>query len=197
MLFYCLVALYVFMHLESSCSHLWKAANLCCFLKSLFVISMFLSSQSCYILMLLKCMVFIVFFFFFFQTSTTTVNIVVTDVNDNDPEFDLPIPTNFTVQEEEANFFVGQVTVSVMFYKTSGLVVLLNLIICCFTNINISLFFNHPQWIKFVLSTVVYSHVVLFKLYWPPSHKCASVLIVVVHYKNDLTLSMVDVWEIC
>ncbi|XP_070833158.1 protocadherin-15-like [Chaetodon trifascialis] len=42
-------------------------------------------------------------------TSTTTVNIVVTDVNDNDPEFDLTLPTNFTVQEEEANLFVGQV----------------------------------------------------------------------------------------
>uniref|UniRef100_A0A3Q1FD86 Protocadherin-15 n=1 Tax=Acanthochromis polyacanthus TaxID=80966 RepID=A0A3Q1FD86_9TELE len=42
-------------------------------------------------------------------TSTTTVNIVVTDVNDNDPEFDLSILTNFTVQEEEANLFVGQV----------------------------------------------------------------------------------------
>uniref|UniRef100_A0A8C2ZGN5 Protocadherin-15 n=1 Tax=Cyclopterus lumpus TaxID=8103 RepID=A0A8C2ZGN5_CYCLU len=42
-------------------------------------------------------------------TSTTTVNMVVTDVNDNDPEFDLTIPTNFTVQEEEANVFVGQV----------------------------------------------------------------------------------------
>uniref|UniRef100_A0A3Q1CXV3 Cadherin domain-containing protein n=1 Tax=Amphiprion ocellaris TaxID=80972 RepID=A0A3Q1CXV3_AMPOC len=42
-------------------------------------------------------------------TSTTTVNIVITDVNDNDPEFDLSILTNFTVQEEEANLFVGQV----------------------------------------------------------------------------------------
>ncbi|XP_039994772.1 protocadherin-15-like isoform X5 [Xiphias gladius] len=42
-------------------------------------------------------------------TSTTTVNIVVTDVNDNDPEFDLAIPTNFTVQEEQANLFIGQV----------------------------------------------------------------------------------------
>ncbi|XP_070697241.1 protocadherin-15-like [Pempheris klunzingeri] len=42
-------------------------------------------------------------------TSTTTVNIVVTDVNDNDPEFDLTMPTNFTVREEEANWFVGQV----------------------------------------------------------------------------------------
>ncbi|XP_047459724.1 protocadherin-15-like isoform X4 [Mugil cephalus] len=42
-------------------------------------------------------------------TSTTTVNIVVTDVNDNDPKFDLTITTNFTVQEEQANLFVGQV----------------------------------------------------------------------------------------
>ncbi|XP_062422490.1 protocadherin-15-like isoform X1 [Pungitius pungitius] len=42
-------------------------------------------------------------------TSTATVNIVVTDVNDNDPVFDLTTPTNFTVQEEKANVFVGQV----------------------------------------------------------------------------------------
>lgn len=63
---------------------------------------------------------------------------VVTDVNDNDPEFDLTIPTNFTVQEEEANLFVGQVRVSVMLY---GLVVLLKLINSYFTNIHISLFF--------------------------------------------------------
>ncbi|KAG7462930.1 hypothetical protein MATL_G00189940 [Megalops atlanticus] len=42
-------------------------------------------------------------------TSTTTVNIVVTDVNDNDPTFDPLLPKNFTVQEEEANVFVGQV----------------------------------------------------------------------------------------
>ncbi|XP_075997829.1 protocadherin-15-like [Genypterus blacodes] len=42
-------------------------------------------------------------------TSTTTVNIVVTDVNDNDPTFDPALTTNFTVQEEEANVFVGQV----------------------------------------------------------------------------------------
>lgn len=63
---------------------------------------------------------------------------VVTDVNDNDPEFDLTIPTNFTVQEEEANLFVGQVRVSVMLY---GLVVLLKLIDSYFTNIHISLFF--------------------------------------------------------
>ncbi|XP_061692666.1 protocadherin-15-like [Syngnathoides biaculeatus] len=42
-------------------------------------------------------------------TSTTTVDIVVTDVNDNDPEFDPVAPTNFTVREEEANLLVGQV----------------------------------------------------------------------------------------
>ncbi|XP_067286804.1 protocadherin-15b isoform X1 [Pseudorasbora parva] len=42
-------------------------------------------------------------------TSTTTVNIVVTDVNDNDPEFDPLLARNLTVQEEEANAFVGQV----------------------------------------------------------------------------------------
>ncbi|XP_058650154.1 protocadherin-15b isoform X2 [Onychostoma macrolepis] len=42
-------------------------------------------------------------------TSSTTVNIVVTDVNDNDPEFDPLLPLNLTVQEEEANAFVGQV----------------------------------------------------------------------------------------
>ncbi|XP_043110403.1 protocadherin-15b isoform X5 [Puntigrus tetrazona] len=42
-------------------------------------------------------------------TSTATVNIAVTDVNDNDPEFDPLLPLNLTVQEEEANAFVGQV----------------------------------------------------------------------------------------
>uniref|UniRef100_A0A6Q2X407 Protocadherin-15 n=1 Tax=Esox lucius TaxID=8010 RepID=A0A6Q2X407_ESOLU len=42
-------------------------------------------------------------------TSTATVNIVVTDVNDNDPVFDLPLLRNLTVIEEEANSFVGQV----------------------------------------------------------------------------------------
>lgn len=46
------------------------------------------------------------------QTSTTTVNIVVTDVNDNDPKFDFAIPVNFTAREEEANLFVGRVRVS-------------------------------------------------------------------------------------
>ncbi len=39
------------------------------------------------------------------------MNIVVTDVNDNDPEFDPLLPLNLTVQEEEANAFVGQVKV--------------------------------------------------------------------------------------
>ncbi|XP_048125672.1 protocadherin-15a isoform X2 [Alosa alosa] len=43
------------------------------------------------------------------STSTTTVLIVVTDVNDNDPTFDLTLPRNLTVQEERANLFVGQV----------------------------------------------------------------------------------------
>lgn len=47
------------------------------------------------------------------QTSTTTVNIVVTDVNDNDPEFDPAVPVNFTAREEEADLFVGRVRVSV------------------------------------------------------------------------------------
>ncbi|XP_018527632.1 protocadherin-15, partial [Lates calcarifer] len=42
-------------------------------------------------------------------TSTTTVNIVVTDVNDNDPVFNLTMSTNFTVREEEADLFIGQV----------------------------------------------------------------------------------------
>ncbi|XP_059387788.1 protocadherin-15-like isoform X4 [Carassius carassius] len=42
-------------------------------------------------------------------TSTATVNIMVTDVNDNDPEFDPLLPLNLTVQEGEANAFVGQV----------------------------------------------------------------------------------------
>ncbi|MED6274523.1 Protocadherin-15, partial [Characodon lateralis] len=42
-------------------------------------------------------------------TSTATVSIVVTDVNDNNPTFDLTLGTNFTVQEEKANLFVGQV----------------------------------------------------------------------------------------
>ncbi|KAJ8284825.1 hypothetical protein COCON_G00036750 [Conger conger] len=44
--------------------------------------------------------------------STATVTIVVTDVNDNDPVFDTLLPKNFTVQEEQANLFVGQVKAS-------------------------------------------------------------------------------------
>lgn len=46
-----------------------------------------------------------------FQTCTATVNIVVTDVNDNDPVFDLLLPLNLTILEEETNAFVGQVKV--------------------------------------------------------------------------------------
>ncbi|XP_019339842.2 protocadherin-15 isoform X1 [Alligator mississippiensis] len=42
-------------------------------------------------------------------TSTATVNVVVTDVNDNGPVFDMFLPRNLSVQEEEANAFVGQV----------------------------------------------------------------------------------------
>lgn len=49
---------------------------------------------------------------FFFQTSTAQVNILVTDVNDNDPIFDLSLPQNLTVLEEQANAFVGQIKVS-------------------------------------------------------------------------------------
>ncbi|KAI2658045.1 Protocadherin-15 [Labeo rohita] len=41
--------------------------------------------------------------------STATVSIVITDVNDNDPTFDLTLPRNLTVREEEANVLVGQV----------------------------------------------------------------------------------------
>lgn len=46
------------------------------------------------------------------------MNIVVTDVNDNDPMFNLTLSTNFTVQEEQANLFVGQVEVSLTFLRT-------------------------------------------------------------------------------
>ncbi|XP_029312580.1 protocadherin-15-like [Cottoperca gobio] len=42
-------------------------------------------------------------------TSTATVNIVVTDVNDNDPLFDSSLPVNLTVIEEQDNAYVGQV----------------------------------------------------------------------------------------
>ncbi|KAF7668920.1 hypothetical protein LDENG_00276180 [Lucifuga dentata] len=41
--------------------------------------------------------------------STATVNIVVTDVNDNDPLFDSSLPVNFTVIEEQDHAYVGQV----------------------------------------------------------------------------------------
>lgn len=47
-----------------------------------------------------------------FQTSNAKVNILVTDVNDNDPIFDRSLPQNLTVLEEQANAFVGQVKVS-------------------------------------------------------------------------------------
>ncbi|KAK1881478.1 Protocadherin-15 [Dissostichus eleginoides] len=42
-------------------------------------------------------------------TSTATVNIVVTDVNDNDPLFDSSLPVNLTVIEEKDHAYVGQV----------------------------------------------------------------------------------------
>uniref|UniRef100_A0A673BNC4 Protocadherin-15 n=1 Tax=Sphaeramia orbicularis TaxID=375764 RepID=A0A673BNC4_9TELE len=42
-------------------------------------------------------------------TSTATVNIVVTDVNDNDPLFDSSLPVNLTVTEEQDHAYVGQV----------------------------------------------------------------------------------------
>lgn len=40
------------------------------------------------------------------------VNVVVTDVNDNDPAFNSSLPVNLTVIEEQDNAFVGQVMVS-------------------------------------------------------------------------------------
>lgn len=46
------------------------------------------------------------------QTSTAEVHMLVTDVNDNDPFFDLSLPQNLTVLEEQANALVGQVKVS-------------------------------------------------------------------------------------
>ncbi len=39
------------------------------------------------------------------------VNIVVTDVNDNDPLFDSSLPVNLTVIEEQDHAYVGQVKV--------------------------------------------------------------------------------------
>lgn len=54
--------------------------------------------------------------FSYFQTSIAKVNILVTDVNDNDPMFDPLLPQNFAVPEEQANAFVGQVKVSTHAY---------------------------------------------------------------------------------
>lgn len=45
------------------------------------------------------------------QTSTAMVNIVVTDVNDNDPVFDPSLPVNLTVTEEQDYAYVGKVKV--------------------------------------------------------------------------------------
>ncbi|XP_051925278.1 protocadherin-15-like isoform X2 [Hippocampus zosterae] len=45
-------------------------------------------------------------------TSSATVNIVVTDVNDNDPLFDPSMPVNLTVSEKQDRAFVGQVKAS-------------------------------------------------------------------------------------
>uniref|UniRef100_A0A7N8Y4Z0 Protocadherin-15 n=1 Tax=Mastacembelus armatus TaxID=205130 RepID=A0A7N8Y4Z0_9TELE len=42
-------------------------------------------------------------------TSTAMVNVVVTDVNDNDPLFDSSLPVNLTVTEEQDHAYVGQV----------------------------------------------------------------------------------------
>lgn len=53
------------------------------------------------------------------------MNIVVTDVNDNDPEFDPLLPLNLTVQEEEANAFVGQVKVRLQAQSEFFILVLL------------------------------------------------------------------------
>lgn len=39
------------------------------------------------------------------------MNIVVTDVNDNDPLFDSSLPVNLTVMEEQRDTYVGQVKV--------------------------------------------------------------------------------------
>uniref|UniRef100_A0A8C9XI36 Protocadherin-15 n=1 Tax=Sander lucioperca TaxID=283035 RepID=A0A8C9XI36_SANLU len=55
-------------------------------------------------------------------TSTTTVNIVVTDVNDNDPLFDSSLPVNLTVTEEHDQAYVGQVKATDPDVGTSGMV---------------------------------------------------------------------------
>uniref|UniRef100_A0A8C1W4N1 Protocadherin-15 n=1 Tax=Cyprinus carpio TaxID=7962 RepID=A0A8C1W4N1_CYPCA len=41
--------------------------------------------------------------------TTRSISIVITDVNDNDPSFDLTLLRNLTVREEAASVFVGQV----------------------------------------------------------------------------------------
>ncbi|GLD74568.1 protocadherin-15-like protein [Lates japonicus] len=46
-------------------------------------------------------------------SSTAMVNVVVTDVNDNDPLFDASLPVNLTVIEEEDHAYVGQVKCAV------------------------------------------------------------------------------------
>ncbi|XP_032358281.1 protocadherin-15 isoform X2 [Etheostoma spectabile] len=55
-------------------------------------------------------------------TSTTTVNIVVIDVNDNDPLFDSSLPVNLTVSEEHDQAYVGQVKATDPDLGTSGMV---------------------------------------------------------------------------
>uniref|UniRef100_A0A3B5L921 Cadherin domain-containing protein n=1 Tax=Xiphophorus couchianus TaxID=32473 RepID=A0A3B5L921_9TELE len=42
-------------------------------------------------------------------TSTAVVNVVVTDVNDNDPVFNSSLPVNLSVTEEQNNAFVGHI----------------------------------------------------------------------------------------
>ncbi|CAL8308727.1 unnamed protein product, partial [Boreogadus saida] len=42
-------------------------------------------------------------------TSTATVDVMVTDVNDNDPLFDLSLPVNLSVSEGRENAYVGRV----------------------------------------------------------------------------------------
>ncbi|XP_034716720.1 protocadherin-15-like isoform X2 [Etheostoma cragini] len=55
-------------------------------------------------------------------TSTATVNIVVIDVNDNDPLFDSSLPVNLTVTEEHDQAYVGQVKATDPDLGTSGMV---------------------------------------------------------------------------
>ncbi|KAG7216268.1 hypothetical protein INR49_021671, partial [Caranx melampygus] len=110
-------------------------------------------------------------------TSTTTVNIVVTDVNDNDPMFNLTLPTNFTVREEQANLFVGQVEVSLLFFYKNCF------FCCCFVEIATMLFPNLPhippcpESKSFISLTDVYPDV----LYRTLSHDCTLVFIALTH----------------